>query len=72
LCCTSVFKAESPCIYKEYKGDKIAGVIVSNLNYEIRVPEPPKPLENLVKIFLIFLLLLEVILTSVKLKVWRG
>jgi hypothetical protein len=72
LCCPSVFKAESPGIYKAYKGDKLAGVIVSNLNYEIRVPEPPKPLENFVKIFLIFLLLLEVILTSVKLKVWRG
>ena len=68
VCCPSTFKAENPGIYKAYKGGKLAGIIVSNANYELKIPKPPKPLEGTLRIFLIFLLILEVILTSIKFK----
>ncbi len=72
ICCPSTFKSQGPGIYKVYKGGKLVGIIVSNADYEVKVPNPPKPLENAIKILLVFLILFELLLTSVKLKVWKG
>ncbi len=74
ICCPDVFRGELPGIYRVYKGNDLKGIIVVNEKVGLRIPEPPKPLNNHIKIALILAVLLEMLLTfsSLKFPIWKG
>lgn len=62
VCCPDVFIPREPGIYKAYKDGEIKGIIVVNERTGIKIPEPPKPLDNWIKLGIVGILLLEIFL----------
>ncbi len=59
LCCPTEFVPKVPGVYALKRGGEDVGVLVVNPRYDVKIPEPPKPLWNYVLPIFLLLLTLE-------------